>query len=108
MSSVWLAVFTLFVQTVVYFLIFTPGYTLAMDLADERIRARTAALISMGATAIGYGLGPQIVGLLSDLLAPWAGAQSLRYAILVMMLVMLWSGGHFLAARRGLVAVTDR
>ena len=94
------AVATLFIQTVFYCLVFTPGYSLAMDLADAAIRARTAALISMGATAIGYGLGPQIVGLLSDVLEPLAGGQSLRFAIVTMMFAVLWCGAHFTVACR--------
>ena len=100
--SVTLLVITLFTQSIVYFMIFTPGYSLALDLASVRTRARTAAVISMGATAIGYGLGPQIVGILSDAFVPAFGTQSLRYAILVILLVMLWSGAHFAVAYRRL------
>jgi len=100
--NLYISVATLFTSTCVYFMVFTPGYSLAMDLADARIRARTAAVISMGATAIGYGLGPQIVGILSDLMAPALGAQSLRYALLVIIFVVLWSAGHFFAAYRRL------
>ena len=100
--SVPLAVATLFTSSLVYFLVYTPGYSLALDLAGARTRARTAAVISMGATAIGYGLGPQIVGILSDAFEPAFGIQSLRYAILVILLVMLWSAAHFATAYRHL------
>ena len=100
--SIYLSVTTLTLQSIFYFMIFTPGYSLAMDIADARIRARTAALVSMGATAIGYGLGPQIEGVLSDRFSTFAGAASLRYALVVMTLVALWSGAHFLQAWRKL------
>lgn len=100
--SLVVSVLTHMIQNIFYFMVFTPGYSLAMDIADARIRARTAALVSMGATAIGYGLGPQIVGVLSDLFQPYLGAQSLRWALVTMMVVMLWCAGHFLVAWRGL------
>ena len=101
-SSLILSVVTHFTQTIFYFMVFTPGYALAMDLADVRIRARTAALVSMGATAIGYGLGPQIVGFGSDLLRPIFDTQSLRWALVLMMLTVLWCGSHFILAWRHL------
>jgi hypothetical protein len=56
----------------------------------------------MGATAIGYGLGPQIVGFGSDLLRPIFDTQSLRWALVLMMLTVLWCGSHFILAWRHL------
>ncbi len=44
---------------------------------------------------IGMGVGPQIVGILSDMLRPALGAESLRYAMLSMSLVSLWAAYHF-------------
>ena len=37
----------------------------------------------------------QVVGILSDLLMPIVGSDSLRYAMLTMSLVALWSAYHF-------------
>ena len=90
-----IVIVALFFQMASYFIIFTPVYTLAMGLAGPGIRGRTAALMSMGATAIGYGLGSQLTGILSDALRPMAGEQSLRYALVCMMFTMLWAAAHF-------------
>ncbi|MET0362081.1 MAG: MFS transporter [Sphingobium sp.] len=97
-GNLTLVVACLFFQMMAYYIIFTPAYSLAMGLANSSIRGRTAALMSMGATAIGYGLGSQIVGVLSDLLRPDLGIESLRYALIIMMFTMLWAAAHFLAA----------
>jgi hypothetical protein len=49
---------------------------------------------------IGMGLGPLVVGALSDLLAPALGAQSIRYAMLISLVTVLigstlyWMGGN--------------
>ena len=94
-GSLVLVVCCLFLQTASYFMVFTPAYSLAMGLAGPLIRGRTAALMSMGATAIGYGLGSQMTGILSDSLRGIAGNESLRYALLIMMVTMLWATGHF-------------
>jgi predicted MFS family arabinose efflux permease len=94
-DSLTVVVICLFLQMSSYFLVFTPAYSLAMGLAGPGIRGRTAALMSMGATAIGYGLGSQLTGVLSDALRPTAGDESLRYALLIMMVTMLWAAAHF-------------
>ncbi len=41
------------------------------------------------------GIGPQTVGVLSDLLSPVAGSDSLRYAMLSMSLVAFWAAYYF-------------
>jgi hypothetical protein len=53
------------------------------------------AVVMLLANLIGMGVGPQAVGLLSDLLMPALGIDSLRYAMLAMSFVALWSAFHF-------------
>ena len=45
---------------------------------------------------IGMGLGPWFVGILSDILMPTMGAESIRYALCVAVLVNLWAGVHYM------------
>ena len=56
----------------------------------------------------GYGAGPWVAGLLSDLLG---GENSLRYALTSLNVVMLWAGVHYAIAarsyRRDLAARTE-
>jgi hypothetical protein len=40
------------------------------------------------------GIGPELVGLMSDALSPLAGAGGLRYAMLLMSFVAFWSAYH--------------
>lgn len=83
---------------VAYFSVFTPGNTLAVTLATSRTRGRVVATVGIGSTLLGYGLGPQVTGILSDLLRPALGEQSLRYALVVVMLVMLLAVALFALA----------
>lgn len=54
------------------------------------------------ALIIGLGIGPQMVGVVSDALAPSYGQESLRYALLIVGLVNAWAAVHFFLAGRNL------
>jgi hypothetical protein len=53
-------------------------------------------------TLIGLGLGPLLVGAVSDWLAPVAHQHSLQYALLLSPAVNVWSVIHFALAARTL------
>lgn len=72
-----------------------PTFTLLQRLVPPDTRATSLALVMMFANLIGMGLGPQIVGVLSDLFKPALGLQSLRYAMLTLSVVALWAAWHF-------------
>lgn len=62
-----------------------PCVTMVQGLVPPRMRATAAALFLFILNIIGLGLGPQTVGLVSTLLEPALGSESLRYALLVTM-----------------------
>jgi predicted MFS family arabinose efflux permease len=72
-----------------------PTYALMQRLVSDDMRATMLAVIMLLANLLGMGLGPQIVGILSDILMPFVGNESLRYAMLVMSFVALWAAYHF-------------
>jgi MFS family permease len=76
-----------------------PAYGLMLTATQPRMRGRVVAGFQFLANLIGYGLGPYIVGLLSDRIG---GPSSLRWALSIVFLVNLWAACHFfMAARRG-------
>lgn len=77
-----------------------PVIALMQRLVVDGMRATAIALVMMLASLIGMGIGPQIVGILSDLLAPAFGKESLRYAMLLMSSVALWGAYHLWRAGR--------
>jgi predicted MFS family arabinose efflux permease len=81
---------------------FGPSYATAQALAAPRTRAVAASLLLFSKAIIGMGLGPLLVGTISDLLAPIAGADSLRYGLLVAPVFNAWSAWHFLHAAQRL------
>lgn len=86
----------------------TVGATMAIGpllatiqtLVPPRMRAMSIALIYLFANLIGMGMGPLAVGALSDALRPWAGEESLRYALLALSPGYLWGGWHLWRASR--------
>jgi predicted MFS family arabinose efflux permease len=72
-----------------------PAFALMQRLVREEMRATTMAVVMLFANLIGTGVGPQIVGILSDALAPRFGIESLRYAMLIVSFVAWWSAYHF-------------
>lgn len=59
-----------------------PSFALIMGLAPVRLRALWAAVTLLVINLVGLGLGPMMVGIISDHLRPTFGADSLRWAML--------------------------
>ena len=76
----------------------TPSYALSLSLAPPQIRGTTTAMLQVLGNLAGFGLGPQLVGMLSDAFQPLAGTESLRYALMVFVFVNVWAAAHFLRA----------
>ena len=70
-------------------------------LVGLRMRAVASALLLFLLNIIGLGLGPQITGILSDVLREAAGNDSLRYSLMAVGLVTApWSAFHYFRAGR--------
>jgi hypothetical protein len=85
-----------FVPLIIAFtFLLAPIYALMQRLVPDDMRATMMSLIMLLANLVGMGVGPQIVGIASDALAPIAGDESLRYAMLAMSFVAIWAAYHF-------------
>jgi len=90
-----------------------PTYATMQRLVRPRERALGSALLLLIVNLIGLGLGPLIVGRVSDVLnarfvaeglsAQAAGAQGLRWALAIMVCVNVWSFLHYMFAAKTLV-----
>jgi predicted MFS family arabinose efflux permease len=85
-------------------LYYAPTFAAAQQLAGEGERATATALLSFCLNLIGSSIGPMVVGWTSDRLAPQYGALSLRYALCLMGITILWSAWHFWRGSRLLEA----
>jgi len=65
------------------------------NLAPLRMRAASAAVKTIVLTLVGLGMGPLLIGVLSDWFEPTYGVMSLRYALSVALLINFWSAAHY-------------
>jgi MFS transporter, Spinster family, sphingosine-1-phosphate transporter len=77
-----------------------PLFATVQTIVPQHLRAVSIALIYLVANLIGMGLGPLIVGALSDGFRSWLGEDSLRYALLALCPGYLWVSWHLLHASR--------
>ena len=76
-----------------------PVLAQVQSLVALRMRAVASALALLIINAIGLLCGPQVTGIVSTLLQPEFGAESMRYALLAVTVVILpWAGFHYLRA----------
>ncbi|MEE4208909.1 MAG: MFS transporter [Parvularcula sp.] len=85
-----------------------PTIAAVQKVAAPDTRALAAALLMLMLNLVGLGLGPLAVGIISDVLAPRFGEQSLRYALMIAAPALVWAGIHWLLAARELARLSGR
>jgi hypothetical protein len=62
------------------------------------MRSLASAILLFVNNIFGLGLGPLMVGIMSDALTPHYGAQGLGVALALMVLIGVWGSVHFILA----------
>jgi predicted MFS family arabinose efflux permease len=125
LPSIWLAMPALMVGAVCHYFYLGPMYAVTQGVVAPRMRATAVAVLLFIVNLIGYGMGPPVIGALSDYLAsgqlatygltPDACASlpgntqcasgietGLRWAMMIGVLGYLWAALHFLISARTL------
>ena len=103
-----LALALLVIPTALGLMYQAPTFAVTQSLATPRMRATAAAVLLFVLNIVGLSLGPAVTGALSDALAPRYGADSLRWALLIVSTLFVWSAIHFYLAGRTLEADVAR
>lgn len=77
-------------------------FSQTQGLVELRMRAVAAGILLFIINIVGLGLGPQLVGILSDILEPTYGSESLRYSLLIFSFTNVWAAIHFYIAGKHL------
>jgi len=73
------------------------------------MRATAQSIVTFVVSLVGYGLGPLLVGVVSDLIAPSFGVLSLRYALVVPALLLpIMSVGFWMSSRHATAELAAR
>jgi len=90
------------------FALYGPLFALLQSLAPVTGRATTIAVVYLVLNVVGYGMGSQLVGVLSDLMPGDPDASSLRLALLAEAGVALAAGVLFFRAAARMDAAPDK
>jgi predicted MFS family arabinose efflux permease len=75
-------------------------YSTYLSIAPANLRGAAGAVLVVGNTLVGYGLGPPAAGVLSDLFTHAGAAQPLRWALTAVVSLYFVSASLFFAASR--------
>jgi MFS family permease len=90
-----LALIALIPQSIVSMAFLPPVFVLLQRLVPDNMRATAFTVMMLLANLIGMGVGPLLVGILSDLLAPKLETDALRYAMLTVSFLVIGAAYHF-------------
>lgn len=80
-----------------------PTFATTQTLVPPAMRSLASAILLFILNLIGLGLGPVFAGVLSDLLRPGYGEESIRYSLLILVVGgNIWSAYHYYLASRTL------
>ena len=112
----WLFLFPVYLSensTITIFLFIIPAifsnfylattFAQTQSLVGLRMRGVASALVLFIINIIGLGMGPQITGILSDLLSSDYGMESMRYSLLIVgAIASPWTAFHFFLAGKSI------
>ncbi|HET7335520.1 MAG TPA: MFS transporter [Rhizomicrobium sp.] len=81
-----------------------PTYAMTQGMVPLRMRAQAIGILLFVLNMIALGLGPATVGYISDVLHPYVGSDSLRYALMSTMLTALFGAFCYWRATKTLKA----
>jgi predicted MFS family arabinose efflux permease len=85
-------------------IMYGPSYAMVQTLVRPESRATASAVFLFIVNVVGLGLGPLIIGVLSDSLSPALGAANgLKWAMIAVTPVFLFGAGFFWLGRRTVV-----
>lgn len=103
-GNLTLALALLALPAIVGGVFYGPSIAALHNRVPAQSRAIASALLLLMVNVVGLGLGPLMVGALSDALSASFGRDSLRYSLAFMQLLGVWGAIHFYFAGRALAA----
>jgi MFS family permease len=75
-----------------------PVFALVLEVVPARLRAVAIATLLLCSALLGQAVGPLLVGIANDALAPALGSQAIRYSLLIIAVTAMLAGVAILLA----------
>jgi MFS family permease len=98
----WLMLCSFVITGILGSMFFGPSFAMSQGLANLRNRSVATSLVLFIQTLIGLGLGPLLVGIISDHLKAAVGQDSMRYGLVIVGIVNVWAAAHYFRGARTL------
>jgi MFS family permease len=99
-GGMWVIVASLMVVAILGAAYLGPSFAMTQALVSLRMRAVASAILLFVLNLIGMGLGPYLIGVLSEILTPQFGAESIRYAMCAAVFINAWAACHYFIGAR--------
>lgn len=99
-ASYWLVISLIIIPGAAYISYMGPANALMQNMMPPRMLAMTVAIFLFITNLVGMGLGPPLIGQVSDIMQAQYGQEGLRISLLSFAPVYLWAAFHFFRARR--------
>jgi MFS family permease len=90
-DSLWLAMIGFALQSFFLGSHSMCAYTISQSVVPPRTRGTASMIISLGATILGFGVAPLIIGISNDWLEPLHGVFSIRYSLVIVLSFLVLS-----------------
>ena len=107
-DSLWLVIAALGIAAFMANTQFGPVWAVMQSVSPLRMRATAAACFQLLLNLIGLGLGPFLVGYLTDSFSDSYGGQAIRYAMLLLPLAALGSSALLFMASRQVIGDMEK
>lgn len=104
-DSTLLALACLLVPIALAAVFWGPTFAFVHGRVTPVMRPMATAIFMFAFSVVGVGVGPTLIGLLSDAFASTAGDRSLGWAIVIIQTIGLWGAWHYWLAMRTIPAV---
>lgn len=94
-SSKWLALLGFAIPALLLNMYQATTFAQTQNIAAAPMRSTAAAVLLFVINIVGLGMGPVVSGFASDQLTPWLGSDALRWVLVAMVVVYLWSALHY-------------
>ena len=93
-----ISILAFFIYSIIVHSYLGPTFSTFLSLSPARLRGAMSALLLVGMNLVGFGIGPQLTGIISDVFNARGIEEPLRYAMLLMTFFLLLSAIFYFIA----------